>query len=88
MIADRKKITYTYDAALKAITPGGGAYLNEADADEPDWKEAFYGEKYGRLEGIKKKWDDKDFFYARTGVGSEVWQEMVDGRLCRAKLME
>ena len=83
MLADRKKITYTYDAALKQITPGGGAYMNEGDGDEPDWKQAFFGSKYDKLLSIKKKWDSVGIFYARNAVGSDAWEVLKDGRLCK-----
>ena len=84
MLADRNKITYVYDAALKQITPGGGAYMNEGDGDEPDWKQAFFGSKYDRLLEIKKKWDSAGIFYARNAVGSDAWEVLQDGRLCKA----
>jgi hypothetical protein len=60
-----------------------GAYMNEADFMNPRWKEEFYGENYGKLESIKKKWDPNDLFYATTAVGSEAWAAQQDGRLCR-----
>jgi hypothetical protein len=72
---------------------GGGAYLNEANVDEPGWQKAFYGEKtYERLVGVKEKWDPRHVFYATTAVGSEVWKvggeerdgaKTQNGRLCR-----
>ncbi|KAF8429694.1 FAD binding domain-containing protein [Tirmania nivea] len=84
MLADREKITHVYDAALKQITPGGGAYMNEGDGDEPDWKQAFFGSKYDKLLKIKKKWDSAGIFYARNAVGSDAWEVLQDGRLCKA----
>ena len=71
---------------------GGGAYLNEADVMEPNWKSSFYGDdKYPRLLKIKQKWDPEGVFYAYTGVGSEEWKvrdgeqglQTQNGRLCR-----
>ncbi|RYP49501.1 hypothetical protein DL768_004804 [Monosporascus sp. mg162] len=71
---------------------GGGAYLNEAHPMERNWQTEFYGDKYGRLLRIKRRWDPRDVFYATTGVGSEGWEvrsQEVDGvltqngRLCR-----
>ncbi|RYP80263.1 hypothetical protein DL769_002565 [Monosporascus sp. CRB-8-3] len=73
---------------------GGGAYLNEAHPMERNWQREFYGEQYGRLLSIKRRWDPRDVFYAMTGVGSEGWEVMsqeVDGvltqngRLCRVE---
>lgn len=84
MLDDRHKITYTYDAALKQITPGGGAYMNEGDGDEPEWRQAFFGNKYDKLLEVKRRWDCDGVFYARNAVGSEEWKVLRDGRLCRA----
>jgi hypothetical protein len=53
---------------------GGGAYLNEANVMEPDRQQNFYGEQYGELLGLKRKWDPNSVFYATTGVGSEDWE--------------
>ncbi|RYP40558.1 hypothetical protein DL768_010617 [Monosporascus sp. mg162] len=49
---------------------GGGAYLNEAHPMERNWQREFYGEQYGRLLRIKRRWDPRDVFYATTAVGS------------------
>ncbi|KAJ5768738.1 FAD/FMN-containing dehydrogenase [Penicillium odoratum] len=68
---------------LEDLTPGGGAYLNEADPHQPDWKYAFYNENYDRLLSVKNKYDPKHIFYGTTAVGSDYWVE-ADGRLCRA----
>ncbi len=40
---------------LRAITPGGGTYGNEADVYEPDWERAFWGENYEELVRVKRK---------------------------------
>jgi hypothetical protein len=69
---------------LTALSPGSGAYLNEADWKQPDWQSVFYGDNYPQLEAIKEKYDPEHVFYARTAVGSEWWHEEQDGRLCRA----
>jgi hypothetical protein len=73
------------------LTPGSGAYLNEADRMEPDWQASFYGENYERLVGVKKAVDPWDVFWVERGVGSEGWElrggewngVTEDGRLCR-----
>ncbi|KAJ5094949.1 hypothetical protein N7532_007240 [Penicillium argentinense] len=57
-----------------------GAYLNEADADEPDFQQKFWGTNYPRLRAIKASRDPHDLFIVRKGVGSEDWDS--DG-LCR-----
>ncbi|KAI1431256.1 FAD-binding domain-containing protein [Xylaria sp. CBS 124048] len=77
-------ITNDLTPPLAALTPGsGGAYMNEADVQEPDFQFIFYGAHYDRLLEIKRKYDPRDIFYARTAVGSDAWYEQSDGRLCR-----
>lgn len=73
--------------ALEAITPGSGAYLNEADVFQPDWQSTFYGSNYQRLESIKDKYDPNGLFYGQTAVGSERWEYRMatDGRLCQVE---
>jgi FAD/FMN-containing dehydrogenase len=72
------------------ISPGAGSYLAEADRLEPEFGQAFFGDKYPRLLELKKKLDPEDVFFATTGVGSERWKvESEDGlpnengKLCR-----
>lgn len=77
------------------ITPaseGGGSYLNEANVDEPNWKDDFYGQQYEKLVKIKKTYDPRSVFYATTAVGSDEWEirgapfmgvTTQNGRLCR-----
>ncbi|PKS04903.1 hypothetical protein jhhlp_008268 [Lomentospora prolificans] len=74
------------------VSPGAGAYMNEADINEPDFAEAFYGDSYDRLYDLKQKYDPWGVLYAATAVGSEDWylsgQELKyyptqNGRLCR-----
>lgn len=68
---------------FEVMTPGGGAYLNEADPNQPDFQYVFYRDNYPTLAAIKRKYDPHQLFYAATGVGSESWTEMEDKRLCR-----
>lgn len=71
---------------LAALTPPGeesGAYLNEGDWNQPNWKSFFYGANYNKLRDIKDKYDPDQVFYGRTAVGSERWVDREDGRLCR-----
>lgn len=42
---------------IKAPLSVQAAYVNEADPAEPDWQNVFFGENYGKLLAIKKKWD-------------------------------
>jgi len=76
-------MTETIIPSLAAITPNGAAYLNEADFQQPDWQDVFYGDNYSKLDEIKARYDPQDRFYALGAVGSDRWTEKVDGRLCR-----
>ncbi|KAF2795938.1 FAD/FMN-containing isoamyl alcohol oxidase-like protein MreA [Melanomma pulvis-pyrius CBS 109.77] len=75
---------------LRAATPGSGAYMNEADPDEPNFQESFYGSNYEKLARFKKKTDPWHVFHAVTAVGSDEWEvegtqglTTQQGRLCR-----
>ncbi|KIK58057.1 hypothetical protein GYMLUDRAFT_171811 [Collybiopsis luxurians FD-317 M1] len=86
VIKNQDRISQVYDEPLRQLTPeGGGAYMNEADYTEPDWKDAFYGSNYDRLLAIKDKWDPDQILYGSIAVGGDRWQERKDGRLCRSK---
>jgi hypothetical protein len=60
-------------AALRAATPGTGAYVNECDYFQTDWQKAFWGSNYPRLSEIKRRYDPDDLFIVHHGVGSESW---------------
>ncbi|KAL4953929.1 hypothetical protein BDW69DRAFT_205502 [Aspergillus filifer] len=79
----QRKMTEKYIPLLQRLAPGSGAYLNEGDFRQPNFQAAFYGANYERLSAIKSAYDPDDLFYALTGVGSEVWGQKADGRLCR-----
>ncbi|KAF2279265.1 FAD-binding domain-containing protein [Westerdykella ornata] len=68
------RLQFYMDTYWKAITPGGGSYMNEGDMQEPDWQQAFYGSNYARLKQIKRKWDRHGLFWVIGGVGSEEWE--------------
>ncbi|TAQ86932.1 hypothetical protein B7494_g4739 [Chlorociboria aeruginascens] len=82
-IAGEDAITDYFLPPLEALTPNGGAYMNEADFQQPDFQSVFYGTHYEKLLSIKQKYDPDDVFYVKTGVGSDAWEEQPDGRLCR-----
>jgi FAD/FMN-containing dehydrogenase len=84
MLADQKRITDEFVPQIEAVTPGSGTYVNEADFNQPNWKEAFFGANYAKLLSIKQKWDPDSLFYALKGVGSDAWTVAPDGRMCRA----
>lgn len=82
----------SYINKIRAATPGAGAYLNEADVQEPNWQQSFFGDQYQKLLEIKKKTDPWGLFWAPTTVGSEAWEVMTadglptqNGPLCRSK---
>jgi FAD/FMN-containing dehydrogenase len=64
-----KKTSQAMDP-MRNLTPGGGAYQNEADAFEPDSVTAFWGqENYDRLLKIKREVDPENIFTGHQGVG-------------------
>ncbi|KAI8363413.1 hypothetical protein B0O80DRAFT_476760 [Mortierella sp. GBAus27b] len=77
-LATQKVIARKITAAtqhLRDITPGSGAYINEADYNEPNWQTNFFGANYPRLKTIKKKVDPQGVFVCHHCVGSEDWNE-------------
>ncbi|SPJ76039.1 probable isoamyl alcohol oxidase [Fusarium torulosum] len=84
MLAAQRRITDEIQPVIEAATPGGGAYINEADFQQLNWQDNFYGANYDKLLKIKKKYDPESFFYATVAVGSEAWTVAGDGRMCRA----
>ncbi|KAF8970281.1 hypothetical protein BGZ46_010511 [Entomortierella lignicola] len=60
---------------LRDLTPGSGAYFNEADVNEPNWQTNFFGSNYPRLKAIKDKVDPHGLFVCRKCVGSEEWSD-------------
>ncbi|KAL5052320.1 hypothetical protein BDW71DRAFT_202437 [Aspergillus fruticulosus] len=68
---------------LEAATPTSGSYLNEIDAQyRGDWKRQLYAENYGKLLGLKGKYDPGHLFYAHFAPGSEYYTVDSAGRLC------
>ncbi|KAH9881798.1 hypothetical protein J1614_000969 [Plenodomus biglobosus] len=74
IMAARAALTNGTMQKWRDITPGSGAYLNEADRMEPNWQQSFWGDKYARLLEIKKDMDHRNIFWAHHAVGSEGWQ--------------
>ncbi|KAF7858874.1 hypothetical protein EAF04_008916 [Stromatinia cepivora] len=68
---------------FKMLTPGGGAYMNEATFDNPTWKEDYYGTNYDELLKVKLSHDPNFVLYAHTSVGSDLVTVASDGRVCR-----
>ncbi|KAG9681292.1 FAD-binding domain-containing protein, partial [Aureobasidium melanogenum] len=64
--------------------PFTGAYMNEGNPFNSNWKHDFYGVHYNRLMDVKRKYDPSDSLFVLTGVGSDRWDYDLDsGRLCR-----
>lgn len=83
MVDAQTRISKEFQPIIDQATPHSGVDENEASYLKEDWRQDFYGSNYGKLLGIKKKYDPAGLLYARKAVGSEPWQEMYDGRLCK-----
>ncbi|KAJ5499009.1 FAD linked oxidase N-terminal [Penicillium expansum] len=59
-------------AIIEGITPGGGAYSNEANPFTIDWIEAWWGDNYEKLLSVKHKYDPKGLLSCWKCVG---WKE-------------
>ncbi|PYH45020.1 putative isoamyl alcohol oxidase [Aspergillus saccharolyticus JOP 1030-1] len=84
MLAEQYQMTHEAVPQLEAATPGAGAYQNEADFNQLNWKETFFGENYDKLSEIKNKWDPDHVFYVLKGVDSDYWTVSESGRMCKA----
>ncbi|RMZ85664.1 hypothetical protein DV737_g656, partial [Chaetothyriales sp. CBS 132003] len=67
----QQRMTTEAVLSLEQVTPGSGTYLNEANFQQPNWQDTFYGSNYARLLEIKERYDPESLFYATTAVGSE-----------------
>jgi len=79
---DVSYLTNTTVQYLRTLDPDSGAYINEADAYEPNWQQAFWGSNYERLLEIKRKVDPDDVLWCQPCVGSENWK-LVGDVVCR-----
>ncbi len=54
---------------------GSGCYMNEADPNEPNWQDKFFGTRaiYNRLKSIKNSVDPRGLFICKNCVGSDDW---------------
>ncbi|CAJ2503651.1 Uu.00g110450.m01.CDS01 [Anthostomella pinea] len=89
LVAQRLNFTNGAMQRWRDITPGSGAYLNEADRLEPNFQWSFWGSFYPRLLALKQRYDPFNLFWAATAVGSEFFEVRSfdgypdeDGRLC------
>ncbi|KAL6898909.1 hypothetical protein GGI43DRAFT_72493 [Trichoderma evansii] len=85
MINTQDTITNVVQPVIEAATPNAGAYMNEADFQQPDFQDVFFGANYPTLLKIKQKYDPNSLLYARAGVGSEVWTVAENGRMCKTQ---
>ncbi|KAF7570485.1 isoamyl alcohol oxidase [Pyrenophora tritici-repentis] len=85
----RAQIQKTVSATIepfKALTPGGGCYLNEGDWTEENWKETFFGTQYNKLLAIKQRYDPTGLFNCWKCVG---WTGYDDPKYsCYAQTLE
>ncbi|KAF2188422.1 FAD/FMN-containing dehydrogenase [Zopfia rhizophila CBS 207.26] len=84
MVAAQLQMTNEFVPQVEAVTPGSGAYTNEADFRQPNFQQTFFGKNYNGLLAVKQKWDPSSLFYGIKTVGSEAWNVAADGRMCRA----
>ncbi len=85
MKAQQNFITERIIPTIEAVTPGAGAYINEADFQQPNWQNTFFGGNYKRLLSVKRKYDPKALFYNSIAVGSEKREVLSDGRMCETR---
>ncbi|KAG0261731.1 hypothetical protein DFQ27_002786 [Actinomortierella ambigua] len=74
--ADQQYVQQTMTRAidhLRRLIPGFGTYLNEADPNEPNFQQSFFGTNYPRLRSIKNKYDPRGVLVCLRCVGSEDW---------------
>lgn len=64
--------------------PDSGAYMNEGNPYNTEFKHDFYGSNYERLMQIKQKYDPSESLFVLSGVGSDGWNyDLQSGKLCR-----
>ncbi|KPM42244.1 hypothetical protein AK830_g4350 [Neonectria ditissima] len=88
MLATQQRITHGIQPVIEAATPGAGAYMNEANFQQPNWQETFFGDNYRKLLKVKKKYDPEGLLYATAAVGSEAWTVDGNGRMCKARTLK
>jgi len=67
---------------LDSVWPNLGAYVNEANPAEPNWKKVFWGTHYARLEATKKRLDPKNVLWCSPCVGADLLT-YDDERICK-----
>ena len=75
------------EAAMERQAPDTGAYMNEADRLDPNWKKNFYGAHYGKLASIKQKYDPHRLLKCWKCVGFDDEKDLELERFsCNAKI--
>jgi FAD/FMN-containing dehydrogenase len=75
-VADAQAKAAAVNASMDEICkllPRVGSYVWETDFFQPNGQDAFWGDNYPRLRGIKQKYDPEGLFFLHHGVGSEDW---------------
>ncbi|RYP16124.1 hypothetical protein DL765_005325 [Monosporascus sp. GIB2] len=85
MQARQDRVTKDLMPPIEAVTPDAGAYINEADYQQPDWQRIFFGSNYLRLLEVKRRYDPWGLFWNSIAVGSESWEVSKDGKLCKTR---
>jgi hypothetical protein len=71
LVANLRQLSLDMDK-MRAITPTGGAYQNEADLFEPDPVSAYWGqENYNRLLKLKRELDPDNMLSCFNCIGWE-----------------
>ncbi|KAJ8111088.1 hypothetical protein OPT61_g6234 [Boeremia exigua] len=76
--AQRTQLQNTISASIqpfKALTPGGGCYVNEGDWMEENWQQTFFGDNYERLLSVKRQYDPTGLFQCWKCVGWTGFQD-------------
>lgn len=60
---------------FRLIEPDTGSYSAEMNYHEADWQSVAWGDSYGRLLAIKKRYDPDGLFTGHHQVGSEAWSK-------------
>ncbi|KAI1379578.1 FAD-dependent monooxygenase [Hypoxylon crocopeplum] len=72
------------EAVWRQWAPGSGAYFNEANPFNGNFREDFFGGNYDDLLKIKEKYDPTASLYTLSRVGSHLWDYNLDtGKLCQ-----
>ncbi|KAH7410612.1 putative isoamyl alcohol oxidase [Cadophora sp. MPI-SDFR-AT-0126] len=82
--ANAKWIEEEKEALFREWAPTSGAYLNEANPYNSQFKHDFYGNSYQGLLDVKRKYDPTESLFVLAGVASDGWNyDLQTGTLCR-----